>query len=228
MSQTATIEVEHPYTAAYCQEVRAAVQGSKVDQDRSESTLDLQDTTPTSSSQTFTWIISNNCQFHVIKDTENDLDWSSEFEVPQRTRPERLSASPAGHICSIGSKALLLDCEGGEQASLTVLEKTAFLTLLPMWVTDRRCHTWTWGNYPHVGFWARAHIWWHLSKWAQEVKNQAVMKLIFCSSSTMETGFAPQSLSGVKRFIPWMEWHSAGSRVGRTLLRRRLGSAELP
>lgn len=36
------------------------------------------------------------------------------------------------------------------------------------------------------------------------------------------------SVCRVKRFIPWMEWHSAGSRVDRTLSRWRLGSAELP
>lgn len=32
----------------------------------------------------------------------------------------------------------------------------------------------------------------------------------------------------VKRSVPWMGWHSADSRVGRTLSRWRLGSAELP
>lgn len=52
MSKTATVEVEHPYTAAHCQEVAAAVQGCQVHYDRSESTLDLQETNPRSTEHT--------------------------------------------------------------------------------------------------------------------------------------------------------------------------------
>lgn len=43
MSEAATVQVEHPDAAAHRQEVTAAVQSRKVDQNRPESTLHLQE-----------------------------------------------------------------------------------------------------------------------------------------------------------------------------------------
>lgn len=121
-------------------------------------------------------------------------------------------------ICSICSEAIIQHCGRGEQLFLTGLEETRFsnfsrhISNLPTY-TDRPTNGSIRQQASHEDSTQSS------SCWISSKSSYLIQPMKIRPGS--ET-------SGRERLVPWMEWHSAGSRVGRTLLTRRVGPVELP
>lgn len=127
-------------------------------------------------------------------------------------------------ICSICSEAIIQHCGRGEQLFLTGLEETRFSNIsrhisnLPTY-TDRPTNGSIRQQASHEDSTQSSSCW-------ISIKSSYLMQPMKIRPGSETRCFT--SWPYFQRLVPWMEWHSAGSRVGRTLLTRRVGPVELP